>query len=672
MSGSGFDAGPANDGLIAGRYRVVAELGAGGFGAVYRVEDLRAPGAPKALKTLKPNESVENLATRFHEEARTLASLRHPGLPRVYEFGEDEAAGLFYVLELIEGETLLARVESEKMDRDERFARAVEFFDTLDHVHRGGILHRDIKPENLMVPADGGHLRLIDFGIAKDLAADAVHTATGQILGTPQYLTPEQLNGRPYTTKSDLYQAGLVAYWLLTNGTYCFPTGVSLAQIMAQRMMGPRLDAIERLDWYERARVNLRPALSCLASNPDDRPGSAGIVRDALKQSREILSESPEARSGRVVIGSGARAPHVSRRSQPLRAAAQQTVAASLSIDTPRVASPWSGSRAGLAAGLVMILLLSARAARAPDPVGPSPSVAVAVPPTPSCDRARASLLAALSSAFGPDGRALDQKLVGLRPILKRTASVRSSYRTIIEGVVGRERLADIEDRLRSACPMVTSREGVSIIEHHALSSLASLEILDELATSMGDQPLFEHEVSRLVGPLFGIRELAPIQGDVVFGIQASAFRGPEDVEWVMKVPTLPDQDADLTFLGSGLDPKAIVDVRLNGIRLVFRNRSAIPLRDAYSVPETILPDGRASAAFHRFTPAGPVPRLVTLTRRIPRSALRVGDNRLRLRFLDLPGPLVMPRGSVWDPPSKLSSGTLWHAYVAFPAKGSR
>lgn len=268
----------------------------GGFGAVYKVEDLKAFGAARALKSLKPNVNVENIEKRFEEEARALSALSHPGLPRAYEFGQDEELGLYYVLDFVEGQNLLDRIEGAEsapavpMDVKERFRRAVEFFDVLEYVHSKGILHRDIKPENLMVPKSGGHLILLDFGIAKDLAASAVHTQTGVILGTPHYLTPEQLAGEKYTARSDLYQAGLVGYWLLTGGLHCFPQASSLAEVVSQRHLGAQTDTLERQPWFGRVATPVKLLLACVATNPGDRPGSAGLVRDALKKALETLA----------------------------------------------------------------------------------------------------------------------------------------------------------------------------------------------------------------------------------------------------------------------------------------------------------------------------------------------------------------------------------------------
>jgi serine/threonine protein kinase len=209
-----------SDYLLAGRYRLTDRIAAGGMGEVWRGEDdlLNRAVAVKLLPTGRAGD--EAFLARFRAEARYAASLSHPGIARVYDYGESaEFGGAYLVMELVNGEPLsaiLARAgrlsPGATLDIVSQAARA------LDAAHQAGIVHRDIKPGNLLVAADGT-TKITDFGIATAVAAaQASHlTETGMVMGTAMYVSPEQATGAKVTDASDIYSLGVVAYECLAG-----------------------------------------------------------------------------------------------------------------------------------------------------------------------------------------------------------------------------------------------------------------------------------------------------------------------------------------------------------------------------------------------------------------------------------------------------------------------
>ncbi|QSB15010.1 serine/threonine protein kinase [Natronosporangium hydrolyticum] len=201
--------------LLANRYRLDDRVGGGGMGEVWRATD-QVLGRSVAVKLMRRELVAEpGFADRFLAEARTMATIRHPGVVGIHDYHGD-AAGAFLVMEYVEGESL-----AEVLHRSGRLdpARAMRLMsqaaEALQAAHDKGVVHRDIKPGNLLVTADDT-LVLTDFGIARS-AGNAALTAAGAIVGTPQYLSPEQVLGRPATARSDLYALGVVGYECLTG-----------------------------------------------------------------------------------------------------------------------------------------------------------------------------------------------------------------------------------------------------------------------------------------------------------------------------------------------------------------------------------------------------------------------------------------------------------------------
>jgi len=214
--------------VLDGRYRIQSLLGEGGMGTVWRAQHLRI-GRPVAVKVLHPDVGRSPLeAERFRREAEIAVRLDSPHVVGVLDFGEAPGGSLYLVMELLQGESVRERLKRTGRLPPEEVAELLrQLMRGLDAAHRAGIVHRDLKPENLwLVPEDGrDRLKILDFGIAKvvDLPGGAERTQAGLVMGTPQFLSPEQAVGAEVDQRADLYSAGIVAYLLLT-GRHPFST----------------------------------------------------------------------------------------------------------------------------------------------------------------------------------------------------------------------------------------------------------------------------------------------------------------------------------------------------------------------------------------------------------------------------------------------------------------
>jgi hypothetical protein len=204
-----------------GRYEIVAEIGRGAMGAVFRARDPKIDRTV-AIKTIaipaSSSHDAEHYRQRFFREAQAAGRLSHPGIVIIYDVGEDEAAHTpFIVMECVEGDSLdrlVAATSTGKLPHEIALKLLRQIAEALDYAHRQGIVHRDIKPANIMVTAEG-QPKIADFGIAKLAMADT--TLPGHVVGTPAYMSPEQLNGKAVDGRSDLFSLGVIAYWLVTG-----------------------------------------------------------------------------------------------------------------------------------------------------------------------------------------------------------------------------------------------------------------------------------------------------------------------------------------------------------------------------------------------------------------------------------------------------------------------
>ena len=271
-----------NTGLVLGdRYRLRERLAIGGMGEVWRAAD-EAVGRDVAVKLLRHELGSDVSARgRFESEARFAAELRHPGIARAYDFGEQDGR-TFLVMELVPGEPLdeiLARdgglpVEA-VLDLMVQVGRA------LTVAHEAGVVHRDVKPANLMISPDGT-LKITDFGIARRLAA-ASQTATGMVMGTAHYISPEQAQGHELSPAADLYSLGVVAYECLTGAPpFDGSTPVEVALKHVRDAPDPLPTRVPR--------AARELVTQMLAKNAADRPADAGTVAARALSIREALS----------------------------------------------------------------------------------------------------------------------------------------------------------------------------------------------------------------------------------------------------------------------------------------------------------------------------------------------------------------------------------------------
>lgn len=219
-----------------GRYEIIAELGRGAMGAVFRARDPKIDRTI-AIKTISvpavAAKDIEHYRQRFIREAQAAGRMSHPGIVTIYDVGEDEAAHTpFIVMECVEGDSLdrlVATTSTGRLPQAIALKLLRQIAEALDYAHRHGIVHRDIKPANIIVTTEG-QPKIADFGIAKLAMAET--TLPGHVVGTPAYMSPEQLNGKAVDGRSDLFSLGVIAYWLLT-GVKPFD-GETLTEICAQ------------------------------------------------------------------------------------------------------------------------------------------------------------------------------------------------------------------------------------------------------------------------------------------------------------------------------------------------------------------------------------------------------------------------------------------------------
>jgi hypothetical protein len=201
--------------VLSGRYRLEAKLGSGGMSTVYLARDTTLD-RPVAVKVMHREMSEqEDQLERFRQEARAVAKLSHPNVVTVIDAGED-GGHPYIVFEYVEGETLKQRIARLGMlDTQEALAYAIEIGRGLTVAHARNMVHRDIKPQNVLIDAEG-RAKLTDFGISRQLEQDGM-TATGRVLGTTDYVAPEQAMGRAVDPRSDVYSLGVVLYEMLTG-----------------------------------------------------------------------------------------------------------------------------------------------------------------------------------------------------------------------------------------------------------------------------------------------------------------------------------------------------------------------------------------------------------------------------------------------------------------------
>jgi serine/threonine-protein kinase len=281
-------------GMIFGnRYTLTERIAVGGMGEVWRASD-KVLGRLVAIKLLSSALAGQRgFAQRFREEARHTAALGHANIAAVYDYGEDDGAS-WLVMELVDGKPLSQIIRDEAPLTPARTAAIIaQAADALHAAHTAGVIHRDVKPANILVRPDGV-VKLTDFGIARAVDA-APLTRTGEVMGTAQYISPEQATGQTAGPASDLYSLGCVAHEMLT-GKRTFDDGSAVATAMAHvHKPAPLLPAT-----VPAAMANV--IMACLAKEPAQRPASGRALAAALRGSPGAASYPPAGYAATTVL----------------------------------------------------------------------------------------------------------------------------------------------------------------------------------------------------------------------------------------------------------------------------------------------------------------------------------------------------------------------------------
>ncbi|MBX7119792.1 MAG: protein kinase, partial [Gemmatimonadaceae bacterium] len=254
--------------VIADRYHIIKKLGEGGMGTVYLAEHVKM-GRKSALKVMNPGMNTDpDAIARFNREAANASRLSHPNVCAIYDFGETPEGLIYLAMEFIEGGALSSLIEKAGALAPARAASIVhQTADALQVAHDAGIVHRDLKPDNIMVAKnrDGSdQVKVVDFGIAKASSSDAQKvTKTGLVVGTPEYMSPEQLAGDKLDGRSDIYSLGLVAFNALT-GLLPFPAQTAQEAMIMRLTDQPKTLAELRPDvaWPAELQATLDRALA--------------------------------------------------------------------------------------------------------------------------------------------------------------------------------------------------------------------------------------------------------------------------------------------------------------------------------------------------------------------------------------------------------------------------
>ena len=295
---------PISPGDRLGPYEILSPLGAGGMGEVWKARDTRLDRTVAVKVLPKYIAARDDLRARFEREARAVSSLKHPNICVLFDIGKQDGVD-YMVLEHLEGETLAARAGKGPLPLDQVLKYATQIADALDRAHRSDVCHRDVKPANIMVTRDG--VKVLDFGLAKtaqktiaqdDATLTAALTSEGTILGTPQYMAPEQYEGREADKRSDIFAFGCVVYEMVT-GKRCFD-GKTKASLIAA-VLGGEPAAMSSLIPVTPPALE-RLVKRCLEKDPEDRYQS---MRDVVLELRSIAEGRAEVTAGPAASSRG-------------------------------------------------------------------------------------------------------------------------------------------------------------------------------------------------------------------------------------------------------------------------------------------------------------------------------------------------------------------------------
>ena len=369
---------PTSGVTFGGRYQLLSRVAIGGMGEVWQATDL-VIGRTVAIKILKEEYLGDpGFLERFRAEARHAALVNHEGIANVYDYGEEEGSA-FLVMELVPGEALSTILERERvLPADQVLDIVAQTASALHAAHQAGLVHRDIKPGNLLITPDG-RVKITDFGIAR-IADQVPLTATGQVMGTVQYLSPEQASGHPASPSTDVYSLGIVAYEALA-GRRPFTGESQVAIAMAQINEAPPELPVTVTEPVR----NL--VFAAIAKKPVARPASAQLFARAA----EALRRGDVGAAAAIVpaVASGAAANDATRIMSPLSDDETTRVLPSMG-DTPTAPtettrSAWTWPLVALI-GILIVLIVGALIAvfAQPSPPEPMPTDTPTATPTPT------------------------------------------------------------------------------------------------------------------------------------------------------------------------------------------------------------------------------------------------------------------------------------------------
>jgi serine/threonine-protein kinase len=326
---------------LAGQYEIDREIGRGGMGIVYLARDLKLD-RPVAIKTLPAHlAGSTDVRERFLREARTAAHLSHPSIVPIHR--ADEIAGqVFFVMGYVDGDSLAQRIHQGRPPFAETVAQLRDVALALGYAHARGVIHRDVKAENILIERATGRAVVTDFGIAR-LAESKQLTATGQVLGTVHYMSPEQVTGDAIDGRSDVYALGVVAF-LALSGRFPFDSDTPSAILVSHvTRPAPRL-----ADAAPDVPLALAPVVDrCLAKSANDRYDTSGALAEALAKvsADAAAADRDRARGGNALI-SETQAQSVWRRAAELQAHTSSQPAPALPEMQPRSSRDLSQSSA--------------------------------------------------------------------------------------------------------------------------------------------------------------------------------------------------------------------------------------------------------------------------------------------------------------------------------------
>jgi serine/threonine protein kinase len=406
-----------------GRFQIQEVLGRGGMGEVYKAFDPTLQRTV-AVKTVRPDIDRPEYLDRMMREAQACARLSHPNIVTVYEAGQVDSV-VFIAMEYLQGKNLSEVLETKGLSFEDKIRVLAKVLEALHHAHGLDVVHRDIKPSNIHLQSDGT-IKLMDFGLARVLVADTL-TASGNVLGTPHYASPEQLKGEGVDRRTDIYSTGVMAYEMLSGRRPFEPDNESISSVILKVIQQPAAPMDTDLS---RMLPEIESIVSrAMAKSPSERFQSADEMRQALlgflEQSRDRISAIESHGGSTVVVGgapksipavplSSALSPAVSRRlwwaggaAAAVLVGALLIAAPSRSMEEPSSAASVSASDAGTVAAAPTPPVAPPSI---PEPAAARPADSVAKSAVASTPPAPAPMLAKPSETTAPPAREIGAK----------------------------------------------------------------------------------------------------------------------------------------------------------------------------------------------------------------------------------------------------------------------